>query len=42
MDMVDALVNTKRDWHDRPRETQRKKTVTVDTQGVAYDEPEKV
>ena len=42
MDIVDAIVNTKRDWHDRPRETQRMKTVTVDTQGVEYDEPEKV
>ena len=42
MDVVDAIVNTKRDWHDRPRETQRMKTVTVDTQGVEYDEPEKV
>mgnify|MGYP000538035019 CR=1 FL=1 len=42
MYVVDAIVNTKRDWHDRPRETQRMKTVTVDTQGVEYDEPEKV
>ena len=42
MDVVDAIVNTKRDWHDRPRETQRMKTVIVDTQGVEYDEPEKV
>lgn len=42
LDVVDAIVNTKRDWHDRPRETQRMKTVTVDTQGVEYDEPEKV
>ena len=32
LDVVDAIVNTKRDWHDRPRETQRMKTVTVDTQ----------
>ena len=42
LEVVDAIVNTKRDWHDRPRETQRMKTVTVDTQGVEYDEPEKV
>ena len=42
MDVVDAIVNTKRDWHDRPRETQRMKTVTVDTKGVEYDEPEKM
>ena len=40
MDVVDAIVNTKRDWHDRPRETQRMKTVTVDTQGVEYEAPE--
>ena len=42
MDVVDGIVNAPRDWHDRPRETQRMKTVTVDTQGVEYDEPEKV
>ena len=42
MDVVDAIVNTKRDWHDRPRETQRMKTVTVDTQGVEYEAPETV
>lgn len=34
MDIVDAIVNTKRDWHDRPREEQKMKSVTVDTQGV--------
>ena len=42
MDVVDAIVNTKRDWHDRPRETQRMKNVTVDTQGVEYEAPETV
>ena len=40
MDVVDAIVSTKRDWHDRPRETQRMKRVTVDTQGVEYEPPE--
>ncbi len=40
MEVVDAIANTKRDWHDRPRETQRMKTVTVDTQGVDYEAPE--
>ena len=40
MDIVDAIVNTKRDWHDRPREEQKMKSVTVDTQGVEYEAPE--
>mgnify|MGYP000543295108 CR=1 FL=1 len=40
MDVVDAIVNTKRDWHDRPREEQKMKSVTVDTQGVEYEAPE--
>ena len=35
-----AFVNTKRDWHDRPREEQKMKSVTVDTQGVEYEAPE--
>ena len=42
MDVVDAIVNTKRDWHDRPREEQKMKSVTVDTQGVEYEAPETV
>ena len=37
---ADAIVNTKRDWHDRPREEQKMKSVTVDTQGVEYEAPE--
>ena len=40
MDIVDAIVNAKRDWHDRPREEQKMKSVTVDTQGVEYEAPE--
>ena len=40
MDIVDAIDNTKRDWHDRPREEQKMKSVTVDTQGVDYEAPE--
>ena len=40
MDVVDAIVNTPRDWHDRPRQEQRMKTVTVDTMGVEYEAPE--
>ncbi|MDY3728350.1 MAG: peptidylprolyl isomerase, partial [Wujia sp.] len=30
------------DYMDRPLEDQRIKTVTVDTKGVEYDEPEKM
>ena len=30
MEVADAIVNTKRDWNDRPREVQRMKKVTVD------------
>ena len=41
MDVADAIVSTKCDWNDRPREDQRMKKVTVDTFGVEYAEPEK-
>ena len=40
--LADAIVNTKRDWNDKPRQPQRMKKVTVDTFGVDYPEPEKV
>lgn len=42
MDAVDAIVSTPRDWHDRPRAKQAMKTVTVETFGVEYPEPETV
>ena len=42
MDVADQIVAAKRDWNDRPREDQRMKTVTVDTFGVDYAEPEKL
>ena len=42
MEVADAIVNTKRDWTDKPRQPQRMKKVTVDTFGVDYPEPEKV
>ena len=42
MEVADAIVSTKRDWNDRPRQEQKMKKVTVDTFGVAYPEPEKV
>lgn len=40
METVDAIVNTPRDWHDRPRKQQKMKAVTVDTMGVEYEPPE--
>ena len=42
METADAIVSAKRDWNDRPRQAQRMKKVTVDTQGVDYPAPEKV
>ena len=42
MDVVDGIVAIPTDWNDRPREDQRMKKVTVDTQGVEYSEPEKI
>ena len=42
LDAVDTIVNTPRDWHDRPRQKQAMKKVTVETFGVDYPEPEKV
>ena len=41
MEVADAIVNTKRDWNDKPRQPQRMKKVTVETFGVDYPEPEK-
>ncbi|MGI6106913.1 MAG: peptidylprolyl isomerase [Lachnospiraceae bacterium] len=41
MDVVDALANVPTDWYDRPLQDQRMKTVTVETFGVDYPEPEK-
>ena len=40
MDTVDAIVQTRTDWNDRPRQKQVMKRVTVDTFGVDYPEPE--
>ena len=42
MEVADVIVNTKRDWNDKPRQPQRMKKVTVDTFGVDYPQPEKV
>ena len=42
MDVVNAIAETATDWNDRPREDQVMKTVTVETFGVEYPEPEKM
>ena len=42
MEAVDEVVNTPRDWHDRPRKEQKMKKVTVDTFGVDYPAPETI
>ena len=41
MDVVNNIADTATDFRDRPFEDQVMKTVTVDTQGVEYNEPEK-
>jgi len=40
MDIVDKIVNTPRDNKDKPLQNQVMKSVTVDTLGVTYAEPE--
>ena len=42
MEVPDAIVSSKTDWQDRPRQKQVMRKVTVDTFGVDYPEPEKV
>lgn len=39
---VDAIAEVPVDWNDRPREDQVMQSVTVETFGVKYPEPEKV
>ncbi len=41
MDVVNKIAETATDYNDRPLEDQVMKTVTVDTFGVEYPEPEK-
>ena len=41
MDVVNKIAETATDFRDRPFEDQVMKSVTVDTQGVEYAEPEK-
>ena len=42
MDNAQEIVNVSRDFRDMPRETQRIETMTVDTFGIEYKEPETV
>lgn len=42
MDVVNKIAEVATDYSDRPMEDQRIKTVTVETFGVDYDEPETV
>ena len=42
MDVVNKIAEVATDYNDRPMEDQRMKTVTVETFGVNYDEPETV
>lgn len=41
MEVVNAIAETKTDYSDRPVNDQKIKTMTVDTLGVDYPEPEK-
>ena len=42
MDVVNKIAETNTDWNDRPLEDQIIKSITVDTFGVDYPEPEKM
>lgn len=42
MDVVDKIASVKTDRADRPVREQRIRTMTVDTRGIDYPEPEKV
>ena len=42
MDVVDKIASVKTDRADRPVSEQRIRTMTVDTRGIDYPEPEKV
>ena len=42
MEVVNKIAETVTDWNDRPMQKQVMKTVTVDTFGVEYPEPEKL
>ena len=42
MDIVDKIANVRTDYSDKPISPQCIKTMTVDTQGVEYPEPQKM
>ena len=42
MDVVNAIAEVRTNWSDRPLEEQKIKTMTVDTFGVEYPEPNKL
>jgi len=42
MEAVDKIVSTKRNSQDRPLEEQRIKSISVDTKGENFEEPEKI
>lgn len=42
MDVVDKIAETKTNFQDKPKQDQVMKTVTVETYGVDYDEPETI
>ena len=42
MDVVDAIASVETDYSDRPMDDQRIASMTVDTFGVVYPEPEKI
>lgn len=42
LEVVDKIANVRTDWSDRPMEEQKIKSMTVDTFGEEYPEPEKL
>lgn len=42
LDIINKIAEVRTDWNDRPMEEQKIKSVTVDTFGVDYKEPEMV
>ena len=42
LDVVDKIATTETDWSDRPVNEQKIETMTVETFGVDYPEPEKI
>jgi peptidyl-prolyl cis-trans isomerase B (cyclophilin B) len=40
-DVLDRIAQVRTDWSDRPLKDQKIRSITVDTQGVDYPEPEK-